>query len=206
MGVGRNSLKVYLAFWRVPSESIFFFTGSGIFLHLWLEGISSFCPRFYFASSPGDLATVSINLVTPTAVLKLIFFIPISADEKGCYFRFGILANHLASFFFLHPIRRFVRTSITSKYVLIPSSLSIRSQSADISWLSFWPGFVTSAARNWPTFLFLFLTVNLWRPINSNTEGWGKFLISLLSVVDHVIVYSQSVCGYYLNLRSNSQR
>ena len=30
---------------------------------------------------------------------KLIPFIPISADEKGCYFRFRILTNHLASFF-----------------------------------------------------------------------------------------------------------
>ena len=30
---------------------------------------------------------------------KLIFFIPISGDEKGCYFRFRILANHLAAFF-----------------------------------------------------------------------------------------------------------
>ena len=26
-GVGRNSLNVYLAFWRVPSEGIFSFTG-----------------------------------------------------------------------------------------------------------------------------------------------------------------------------------
>ena len=48
---------------------------------------------------------------------KLIFFIPISVDEKGCSFCFRILANHLASFFFLHPVRRFVRTTIFIQYI-----------------------------------------------------------------------------------------
>ena len=91
------------------------------------------------------------------SALKTDFLIPISADEKGCYFRFRILANHLASFFC---------QAISSDY--------LRSQNANICWLSFWPGFVTSAARNWPTFLFLFLTVSLWRPVNSNTEGVGE--------------------------------
>ena len=33
------------------------------------------------------------------SVFKTDFLIPISADKKGCYFRFRILANHLASFF-----------------------------------------------------------------------------------------------------------
>ena len=32
--------------------------------------------------------------------------------RKGCYFRFRVLANHLASFFFLHPVKRFIRTTI----------------------------------------------------------------------------------------------
>ena len=70
------------------------------FLHLaWLEGTSSSYPRFYFASSPGILAAVFTHLVTPTAVLKTDFLILISVNKKGCYFRFRILANHLASFF-----------------------------------------------------------------------------------------------------------
>ena len=41
----------------------------------------------------------------------------------------------------------------------------------NISWLSFWPGFVTSVAMNRPIFLIPLLTVSLWRPVNSNTEG-----------------------------------
>ena len=56
-------------------------------------------------------------------------------------------------------------------YVHIPHSLSIQSQSTNICWLPFWPGFVTLAARDWPTLLFLFLAVSLWRPANSNTKG-----------------------------------
>ena len=51
---------------------------------------------------------------------KTDFLIPISADEKGCYFHFRILANHLASFFF--PVRRFLWTNICPVYpFLYPS-------------------------------------------------------------------------------------
>ena len=50
------------------------------------------------ASSPGVWHETPF---TATSVPKLISFIPISTDEKWCYFRFRILANHLASFFFL---------------------------------------------------------------------------------------------------------
>ena len=136
-GVGRNSLNVYLSFRRVPSESIFSFTGLAefyIYIMLWLEGIGPSYPR-YFPSSPGDSGG-SFNIsyhfnycpANPGAGAspgvwreirpicsrrhlssKLIFFTPISADrrrglfplmEEGGYFRFGILANHLASIFF----------------------------------------------------------------------------------------------------------
>ena len=61
--------------------------------------------ELYFASSLG-------HLVTPTAVLKLNSLFPISADEKGATSVFRVLANHSASFSFLHPVRRFVWTTI----------------------------------------------------------------------------------------------
>ena len=85
--------------------------------------------------------------------------------RKGCYFRFRVLANHLASFFFLHPVRRFIRTTICAYTPFFIHPVT----ECNISWLSFWPGFVTSAAR--PTFFIPLLTVSLWRPVNSNTEG-----------------------------------
>ena len=83
----------------------------------------SSCPRA-FRFSPGISAAVSLYLITSATVLKVPvqllrpesgtrfahlftgtsvfktdFLIPISADEKGCYFCFRILFNHLASFF-----------------------------------------------------------------------------------------------------------
>ena len=145
----------------------FLFYGLVGFYITWLEGVCHLVQELYFTSSPGDLATVFTYLVTPTAVLKLIFFILISADEKNCYFRSRVLANHSASFSFLHPVRRFLQTTICP----CTPSLSILSQSANICWLSFWLWFVTSATRNWPTFLIPLLTVSLWQPVNSNTEG-----------------------------------
>ena len=87
--------------------------------------------------------------------------------RKGCYFRFRVLANHLASPFFFHPVRRFVRTTICP---YTPFFIHLVTE-CNITWLSFWPGFVTSAARNWPTFLIPLLTVSPWWPVNSNTGG-----------------------------------
>ena len=93
------------------------------------------------------------DLFTTTSVPKLIFFFPISADgrrrlfpltEEGGYFRFGILANHLASIFFL-PLSG---DSLGLLYVPVPLSLPIRSQSTNICWFPFWPGFVTSGLTN----------------------------------------------------------
>ena len=60
-GVGRNSLNVYLSFDGFLRR-VFSLLRAGEILHilyiiyisLWLEGIRSSCPRFYFASSPGD--------------------------------------------------------------------------------------------------------------------------------------------------------
>ena len=62
---------------------------------------------------------VLTHLVTPTVVLKTKFFI--SADEKGATSVFRVLANHSASFSFLHPVRRFVRTTMSLCLLLYPS-------------------------------------------------------------------------------------
>ena len=72
------------------------------------------------------------------------------------------------SFYLLLPLSG---DSLGQLYVHIPHSLSIQSQSANICWLPFWLGFVTSAARDRPTLLFFFLVVSLWQPANSNTKG-----------------------------------
>ena len=59
--------------------------------------------------------------------------------KKGAISTFGILANHLASKFFL-PL---LGDSLGLLYVPVPHSLPNRSQSTNICWFSFWPGFVT---------------------------------------------------------------
>ena len=48
---------------------------------------------------------------------KLYSLSPISADEKGATSVFRVLANHSASFFFLRPVRRFIRTTISIQYI-----------------------------------------------------------------------------------------
>ena len=92
---------------------------------LWLEGIGPSCPRFsslpptpvisavvsisyhfnYCPANPGSSASPGVwheipRPLTVTSSSKLIFFTPIPLTEEGGYFRFGILANHLASIFF----------------------------------------------------------------------------------------------------------
>ena len=124
---------------------------------------------------------------------KLIFFIPISAEEKGCYFRFRILANHLASFFFLHLFWQFVRTTISSTRARLRGTDS----------LTYILYFLQQASQSWPTFLIPLLMVSLWRPVNSNTEGLGKFLISLLSVVDHMTIYIYIYIYIYILYKSD---
>ena len=98
---GRENMQLqYLAFRRVPLESIFSFTGWWIYLYSSglkaqdLLGQNSFC---FFTRS---LARDSPHLLTVTSLFKTDFLLPISADERGGYSRFRILVNHLASIFF----------------------------------------------------------------------------------------------------------
>ena len=113
-GGGRNNLKVYLAFWQVPSESIFSFRGLRDFFTAWLEGISyllvqdsfHFSPEFWrqfqfilshqLLSGKPRLFLFTRNLAWDSPVRsrwslssKLIsFFLSISADKEKSYFRF----------------------------------------------------------------------------------------------------------------------
>ena len=91
-----------------------------------------------------------------TSVLKTAFFIPISADEKGAS-GFRVLANHLASFFFLHPVRWFIWTTIRTS--LSPSlSTRVRLRSTDSL-----------------TYILIFsFNGQPLGPVNSNTEGVGE--------------------------------
>ena len=89
--VGRNSLKVYLAFWRVPSESI------------WLECVCHLVQELYVASSPGVWHEIRPS-VHGDHCLQNWFSYPYFCWRKGCYFRFRVLANHSVSFFFLRAI------------------------------------------------------------------------------------------------------
>ena len=59
---------------------------------------------------------------------------------RRCHFRFRVRANHLAFIFFL-PLSG---DSLGLLYVPVPHSLPIRSQSTNICYFPFWPGFVTS--------------------------------------------------------------
>ena len=75
------------------------------------------CPETWLCFFAQSLASDPRPLMA-TSVLKTDFLIPISADKKGCYFCFRVLANHSASFFFLYPVRRFIRTTISIQYIL----------------------------------------------------------------------------------------
>ena len=93
---------------------------------------------------------------------KLIFFTPISADRRRGLFP---LWDSSQSFgFYLLPLSG---DSLGLLYVPIPHPLPIRSQSENICWFPFWPGFVTSGL----TYIIIpLLTVILWRSDNSNTR------------------------------------
>ena len=115
----------------------------GIYLciSLWLEGIkflflSKTLSTFFTRSLARDLPpSVHDDLCSKNWFSYSLF--PLT--EEGGYFRFGILANHLASIFFL-PLSG---DSLGLLYVPVPHSLPIRSQSTNICWFPFWPGFVT---------------------------------------------------------------
>ncbi len=59
----------------------------------------SFNDYLKYFQIPFSFARDSAHLFTATSVFKTDFLIPISADERGCYFCSRILSNHLASFF-----------------------------------------------------------------------------------------------------------
>ena len=91
------------------------------------------------------------------------FFNPISADGRRGLFPLWDSCQSF-SFYLLLPLSG---DSLGQLYVPIPHSLPIRSQSANICWFPFWPGFVTSGL----TYITIpLLTVILWRPANSNTR------------------------------------
>ena len=150
----------------------------------------SSCPRA-FRFSPGISVAVSIYLITSATVLKILvqllrpesgtrfahlfmatsvfktdFLIPLSADEKGWYFHFRILANHFASFFF--SVGWFLRTTICPVYPsLYPSGHRVQTSvgfHSDLDLLLQPRGIDLHSYSS-------FLMVNLWRPVNSNMEG-----------------------------------
>ena len=100
----------------------------------------------YCSANPGFGASPRVwhenppHLFTTTSVPQLIFLFPISADGRSSHFRLRVLANHLASIFFL-PLSG---DSLGLLHVPVPHSLPIRSQSTNICWFPFWLGFVTS--------------------------------------------------------------
>ena len=94
---------------------------------------SSSCPRFFLLSLPGAWRQIHPHLFTTTSVPKLIFLFPISTDGRRGLFPLGILANHLASIFFL-PLSG---DSLGLLYIPVPHSLPIRSQSTNICWFPF---------------------------------------------------------------------
>ena len=121
----------------------FLFYGlAGYFYSLaWRHQLSS-CPRFYFASSTQSLAWDSPvrSRRPPSTKLISLFLFPLTKRATSV---FRVLANHSASFSFPHPVRRFVRTTI--------SSTRVRLQSTDS--LTYSHYFLQQAGRSWPTFL-----------------------------------------------------
>ena len=79
---------------------------------------------------------------------KTDFPYPYFRCRKRGYFRFRILANHLAFFFPSLVTECKHLLTFTRTHILY---------------------FHGQAGRSWPTLLFLFLAVSLWRPTNSNT-------------------------------------
>ena len=184
---GENSLKAYLAFRRFLLRVFSLLRASGILYnlawrHLLVQDSFRFPPEFRWqfqcilsrkllSWNPALLLRPEFGIRSPSSHGDLCpensILYPYFRWRKECYFRFRVLANHLASFFFLHMVRRFIRTTICpyTPFFIHPVT------ECNISWLSLWPGYFTSAARNWPLFLIPLLTVSLWWPVNSNTEG-----------------------------------
>ena len=130
-------------------------------MELGLKASAISCPRAlfrFFTQSFSD----SVNTSCHTNCCPKNWF-PYSYFHwrKGCYFRFRVLANHLASFFFLHPVSRFIRTTISSTRVRLRSTDS----------LAYILYFLQQPGQSWPTFLIPPFNGQSLRPVNSNTEG-----------------------------------
>ena len=117
-----------------------------------------------------SLARDSPHLFTTTSLFKTDFPYPYFRCRKGGYFRLRTLANYLA-FFLPYPGHR-MQTSVGFHSVGDPFGLLSLSPEwgyrVQIAWPIFFPS--SMAGRSWPTFFISLLTVNLWRPANSNTE------------------------------------
>ena len=89
----------------------FLFYGLAGFYIAWLECVCNLVQELYFASSPGVWHEIRPCV---HGDLRSQNWFPYSYFRwrKGGYFRFRVLANHLDPFFFIHPVRRFLRTTI----------------------------------------------------------------------------------------------
>ena len=138
----------------------------------------------FFTQSLGPRFTPSVH--GDISLQNWFSFTLFPLTERRCHFRFRVLANHFASFFF--PVRRLLRTSICLVYPFFihPVTECKHLLAFTLTHILY---FFRQAGRSWPTLRFLFLTVSLCRPVNLNTEGCRNSL-SLLSVVGHVTLDS----------------
>ena len=198
---GENGFKIYLTFDGFLLWVFSLLRASEILYSLaWRHRLSS-CPRF-FLLFPGVSATVSIHLVTPTVVLKLgsvsspgvwhqitCPLTAISVLKLNSLFLFPLTKRVLLPALGFWPIIwplsssspcQAIRSGYYTDFCMSPFP-STRLQSVSSSWLSFWPGFVASFNRQAEELTYIryssFKGQSL-RPVNSNTERLGKFLIS----------------------------
>ena len=139
-GVRRNRLNVYLSFWRVPSESIFSFWAGG-FIYIALAWRHRFSLSKILHPEFGTRFVPSVHLDISLQNWYSLPLFPLTEEGATSALEFWPIVSPLSS----SSPGRFFRTTISFT----------RSQNANILRLSFWPGFVTSTARNWPRFLFL---------------------------------------------------
>ena len=171
MGIGRNSLKVYLSLRRLSFGEyfLFFFTKLTkfiLFLVLaWRYGFFFFLSKALSAFFTRSLAW-DLHPLTTTSSSKTNFLIPYFRwQKKGAISAFGILANHLASIFFLSlsgdslrllyvPCTPFFTHPVTKYKHLLVSILT---------WICY--------LRNWPRFLFQRSVLGLLIQIRRNSNN-----------------------------------
>ena len=159
-GEGENSFTVYLAFRRwVSSESIFF-NGLVEFYGARLEASAISCPRAlfrFFTRSFGHSVRTSCHT---------------NCCPKTDFFLFLLTKRVLLPFLGFWPIIRPLSYSFTlsgDPFGLL--SLPPRwGYGVQIAWPTFFSSFNRPAEVDLHS-LFLLLTVSLWGPVNSNTEG-----------------------------------